>query len=626
MRAWKMAVAAAVVAGSAALGAGTPSADAQGNLIVKRFLLGKLEANTEAFVATGGRGSTNVFRDNVIQFVFTAPVDFNTLNQRTIKIGIPSGPTLFIDAEGSYYRYVVKAFDPVSATFVPKRTYRNRVIFDPTSRQEAVINQNPYGFIENSVYSVTVPGIDSGDTKVVKSEDGRPNLTTFTTTFRTGSIYLQDYVQPSIVKVEAVDAPGIPLDGRTSVDSRADVVAFFSEPMLPAAFDTGSSFRVFNASLGRYVTGTIRPAPDGLSFTFRPAFGYGRGPSNIVVTLTTALTDRSNNVLDKGLTVHFTSEFDPFAPSYNELTEDFSTNVMEDSTYPATYAKAVWGAAGKPYLEGAFSTSYVEILYSTGGAQLAYPWWVSPVRTQRAYPAAVMGGTPRTIAGFVWRDAYPGTYNGTYPNVVVQLGHNTTGTVDQTGAWAASFSTTPVTTYTGAYTPPQTGEWRVGPMFTSNFAYNGSSSVVIDIDNRTSGSVQAYWRRNTNGVAVFYDSINTTTYSTSQFDIRWLYLVDKSEAQSKWYDTTVTSPNYLTPIVLNSKPAGTVITVTYQGGHANPTNPSQVDLTTLSPWVVDPQYGLAGFRFFRFHVDMQSNLSSSAKPQIDTLTVPYIFY
>ena len=624
MRALKMAMAAAIVAGGAALGSGAPPAEAAGNLIVKRFLLGRLETNTDEFVATGGRGSANVFRDNVIQFVFTAPVDFNTLNQRTIKIGIPSGPTLFIDADGSYYRYVVKAFDPVQGQFVEKRTYRNRVIFDPTSRQAPTISQNPYGFIDNSTYSVTVPGLDSGETKVVKSEDGRPNLQTFTTSFRTGAKYLQDYRQPTIVKVEAVDAPGVPLDGRTSVDSRADVVAFFSEPMLPGTFDTNSSFRVFNASLGRYVTGTIRPAPDGLSFTFRPAFGYGRGPSNIVVTLTTALADRSNNVLDRGLTVNFTSELDLFAPSYNEITEDFTTNVYEDTTYPATFAKAVWAANGKPFLEGAFSTASIELVYSTGGLQLAYPWWVSPVRTQRVYTSALIGSTPRSLSGFVWRDAYPGTYNGTYPNVVVQVGHNATGTVDQTGGWA-SFIGTPITTFTGSYTP-QSGEWRTGPTFTSNFPYNGTNNVVIDIDSRTSGSVQAYWRRNQTGSQAFYDSLTATTYSTSQFDIRWLYLVDKSEAQSKWYDTTVTAPNYLTPILLQTKPAGTVVTVTYQGGHANPANPSQVDLSDLSAWVVDPQYGLAGYRFFRFHVDMTSNLSSSAKPNIDSLTVPYIYF
>jgi hypothetical protein len=629
MRFWKMAAAVAVLAGTAALGAGSPSADAKGNLIVKRFLLGRLAVNTDEFIATGGRGTANVFRDNVIQFVFTAPVDFGTLDQRTIKIGVPSGPTLFIDAKGSYYAYVVKQFDPVSGGFVAKRTYKNRVIFDPTSRQEQKeADKNPYGFLENSTYSVTVPGIDSGETKVVKSVDGRPNLQTFTTSFRTTTTYLQDYIQPSIVSVTGVDAPLIPLDGRTSVDSRADVVATFSEPMLPASFDTATSFRVFNASVGRYVTGTIRTSPDGRSFTYRPAFGYGRGPSNITVTLTTAIADRSGNVLNKGLTLNFVSEFDPFAPSYNEITEDFSTNLYEDTTYPAIVGKANWARVGTQYLEGTFSTATLEILYSNGTLQRAFPWWVAPVHVQMLHTNAVMGGTPRTISGFQWRDAYPGSYNGVYPNVVVLVGHNTTGSVDQTGAFAPSFSTTPVTVFTGSYTPPVTGEWRSGPVFTTNFLYNGTSNVVLDIDNRTAGSQPGYWRRNSTGVRTYYNTIDGagTAYSNDLFDIRWFYLVDKSEAQSKWYDTTVTSPSFLTPIILNSKPTGTVITVSFQGGHASPTIPGSVDPNTLSGWVTDPQYGLAGFRYIRFHVDMQSNLSSGARPQIDSLTMPYIYY
>lgn len=626
MRFGTVAAAAMVLAGAAVIGAGTPSADAKGNLVVKRFLIGQLAPKTDVFVATGGRGTTNVFRDNVIQFVFTAPVDLDTVNQRTIKIGVPTGPTLFIDAEGRFYPYVVKEF--FSGQYIPKRTYHNRVLFDPLSRYEKSISQNPYGFLENSTYSVTVPGIDGGETKVVKSQDGRPNLQTFTTTFRTTANYLQDYKQPTIVKVVGIDAPDIPLDGRTSVDSRADVVAYFSEPMLPSTFDANSSFRVFNASLGRYVTGTIRTAPDGLSFTYRPAFGYGRGPSNITVTLTTQIADRSGNILDKGLTVNFVSEFDPFAPSYNEITEPFTTNAYEDTTYPAAVAKANWAKTPAGILEGAFSTANLEILYSNGTLQRAFPWWVAAVHVQMLHTTSVMGGTPRTISGFQWRDAYPGTYNGTYSNVVVQVGHNVTGSVDQTGTFTPSFASAPATVFTGSYSPPATGEWRTGPVFTTNFLYNGNQNVVLDVDNRTAGSQPGYWRRNSTGVKTYYNTIDGagTVYSNDLFDIRWLYLVDKSEAQSKWYDTTVTSPSYLTPITLVSKPPGTVITVTYQGGHASPTIPGQVDLSTLSSFVQDPQYGLAGFRYIRFKVEMQSNLSSGSKPYIDTLTMPYIYF
>jgi hypothetical protein len=625
MRMWKIAAAAAVVA-SAAFGTGAPYAEARTPLKVKRFLTGRLEANTEKFIATGGRGTTNVFRDNVLLFVFSAPVDLNTVNDRTIKIGVPTSGGQFIEAKGSFYPYVVQAFDPISASFQPKRTYRNRVLFDPTSRRDPPDRRNPYGFLSNSTFNVTVPGIDSDTTKTVKTKDGSPNLETYITSFATLDKYLQDYTQPSIVKVEAVDAPNVPLDGRTNVNSRADIVATFTEPMFPAAFDPATSFRVYNASVGRYVTGIIRASPDGLSFTFRPAFGYGKGPSNVQVTLTTALTDRSNNSLDKGITVNFVSQFDPYSPSYNELNETFTNNAYEDITYIPTYGKAEWNKSGSGILQGTFSTASLEILYSTGGLQLAHPWWVVPVRVQNVYASGVMGGTVRTIVGFVWRDAYPGTYNGTYPTVVTQIGNNNTNTVDQTGTWANSFAGTPTQVFSGSYTPPQTGEWRNGPAFTTNWSYNGTSNVVLDIDSRSNGTVQAYWRRDQNGVNVHYDSYSGTGFSTSHFDIRWLYLVDKSEAQSKWYDTGVPSPNYLSPILIQTVPAGTVVTVLYQGAKPDPLAPSNPDTNSLSLWTSNPLADLPGYRFIRFHVDMQSNLGTTTKPSLDTVTMPYIYF
>ncbi|MHC4822117.1 MAG: hypothetical protein ACYTDX_10410, partial [Planctomycetota bacterium] len=199
LRFWKVAATAAVLMGMVSL-ADAPVAEAGKRLVVKRFLLGRLEPNTDKFVATGSRGTTNAYRDNVLMFVFSRPVNFNSIDDRTIKIGIPAGQAgeLFIGADGEFYRYVVKKFDNVSQTFVPKRTYRNRVIFDPTSRQASNIqDQNPFGFEADSTYTVTVNGLDSGTTKVVRGRKGELNERTFSTSFRTTAGYLQDYSQPS---------------------------------------------------------------------------------------------------------------------------------------------------------------------------------------------------------------------------------------------------------------------------------------------------------------------------------------------------------------------------------------------------------------------------------------------
>lgn len=646
MRIRKLAAAAAVLSVAFAFGAMSPGAEASNPLVVKRFLLGRLDPLTNKFIATGGRGTQNVFRDNMIMVVFTAPVitastsndvvraqiDDN-LNNRTIQIGVPAGPGLFIQAEGTFFQYVLKAYDSGSGQYVDKRRYRNRILFDPTGRpdlfpQPESPDENPYGFLANSQFTVEIPGIDTSP-KTVKSVDGRPLLTTFTTTFRTTDKYLQDYKQPSIVSVVGIDAPTIPLDGRTNVDSRADVVATFTEPMLPAAFDPNSSFRVYNATQGRYVTGTVRASPDGLSFTYRPAFGYGQGPSNIQVTLTTALTDRSNNALDKGLTINFQSEFDPFAKSFNVVTEPFNDKSMEDSTYPAVYAKAVWSPTNFPVLQAAFSSAYFEYVISPGPGvlQLAYPWWVQAVRTQRGYAASIMGTTPRTLSSFYWADSYPTTPRAaTYANVVVQIGNSTTGTVDQTGTWNNSFTSPPVTVFSGSYTVNTAeGAWKTFPAFSTTFAFGGTSGVVLDIDSRSAGAQPNYWRRNTTGTAVFYDSINATTYSTSLFDIRWVYLVDKCEAQSKWYDTGIQNTAWLDPILVQTLPAGTSVAFTMQGAKADPLFPNLPDVNSLTPWTSDPLADMNGYRFVRFHFEMTSNLTTGQRPTVDGVDLPYVY-
>lgn len=640
---WKTAVPVAAILASAALVIGAPVADAKDDVVVKRFLLGRLEPNTNKFVATGGRGTQNAFRDNVLMFVFSAPVDFKTLDPRTVRIGIPASANLFIDAEGTYYRYRVNQFDPVSGTFVEKRTYMNRILFDPTSRNEEAIYQNPYGFEETSLYSVTVPGTDQGHTKVVKGTAGQMNLRTFTTTFRTTDRFLQDYNQPSIAKIEANDAPGIPLDGRTNVDSRADVIVYFSEPMLPSTFDPNLTLRVYNFGQNRYVSGSIRPSPDGLYFTFRPAFGYGRGPYNIQVTVASTVTDRSGNVLDKGAVVNFTTEFDPLAPNYNEVVEDFDDQYDADWTYTTLFDRASWnGWIGNPsnpanntnknqgLLAGIFGAKVHEILFSYNNGD-GIPFYVNASRAQQLYTGAQMGATPRTISGFVWH-VYPGYSAGGVPfsGTSVHLGHNTSGNLNTN--LTGSYSDTPVTVVNNiTYTPnPNETEWYTGPAFTTNWGYNGRDNAVIDILDNGSGSSVPYWRmtqaapqggicrvRVINGVATGY---------TWAVDIRFLYLVDKSEAQSNWYDTLQNSPTWLDPIVLQTVPPGTVSSIAYQGGHENPLLPGTVDPNTLTSWSTDPFTDLGGCRYIRIHVEMTSNLGSSTRPTIEQVKLPFIFF
>lgn len=193
MRPWKVLAAIAILVLPAGLGSLAPRAEARPGFMLRRFLLGRHDGYGGRFIATGGRGATGAYRDNALLLVFTAPVDFDTVSARTVKIGIPTSPGLVLPAEGSFYRYAGRGFDPVSGSWVVSRVYRNRIVFDPRSPDGNMLCVNPEGFNAGSVYTVTVPGIDRGPIKTLETTDGRPNLVTFETTFATGETYMDPY-------------------------------------------------------------------------------------------------------------------------------------------------------------------------------------------------------------------------------------------------------------------------------------------------------------------------------------------------------------------------------------------------------------------------------------------------
>jgi hypothetical protein len=620
---------AAALLGAASVFAGGGSADAGETLVVKRFLLGRLESGTNKFVATGGPGTTNAFRNNVIMLVFSGAVDYESLDNRTVKIGIPKG-SLFVGADGDFYQYAISALDEVSGQFVEKRKYKNRIIFDPTKIQSPAQQQNPYGFEAGSTYSVIIPGLDSGTSKTVRGRKGAYLGRTFTTSFNTTDKFLQDFRPPSITKIEGSDAPGVPLQNRVNVDSRADIIAYFSEPMLPTAFDVNTTFTVFNEGQNRLVSGSIRPSPDGTFFTFRPALGYGRGPYLITVSLSTQLTDRSGNQLDRGQVLTFTSESDPLAPSYDEEVETFESNSQEDTVYTPVDQRALWNGSKTPgQLIGVFGSQPIEIQFSNSGGH-GIPWWTAQAHTQWIYNNSNVGNVPRTISGFTWR-YYSVTVcqAATYSSTSVMLGHNTTSATNTN--FTGTFSDTPVTVVNlNNYTPDTTVvEWIPGPTFTTNWAYNGKDNVVLDINVPNGGARLNYWRLFTGGPA----NISLRAYSGGapqqvpyQHDIRFHYLTDKSDAQSRWYDSGTLNPTYSDPLVIQTVPPGTTALIQYQGAHENPFLPGTADPSTGSAWTTDPAANLAGFRFFRFRTFFTANVSTQQRPIIDEIKLPFIYY
>jgi hypothetical protein len=210
------------------------------------------------------------------------------------------------------------------------------------------------------------------------------------------------------------------------------------------------------------------------------------------------------------------------------------------------------------------------------------------------------------------------------------MGHNTSGGLNAN--YTGSFSDTPVTVanLVNYIVPTSVPEWIVGPTWTLKWAYNGRDGVVLDINNPNGGTNVNYWRYTTaaqGGITKIRGySGGAASALTWGNDVRFYYLVDRSEAQSLWYDTDQNSPGFLDPILTQTTPPGTVASLVYQGARENPVVPNTPDLTTVSAWTSDILNDLGGFRFIRFHVDLTSNLGSSTRPTIEELKIPFIFY
>ena len=185
----RAAAASLVLAAAVVHGFGVREAEARTPLVVKKFLLGTLEDSTYRFRATGARGTQNAYRDNVVMLVFSGPVDLDSFDGRTVRIGIPSENGLLTPADGSFYRYAewrLDQSDPSGYAYYPRRVYRNRVLFDPTLDLGCPgMGEEASGFRADTSYTVEVPGVDGGARRTVTTTDGTPVGTTFTTTFRT---------------------------------------------------------------------------------------------------------------------------------------------------------------------------------------------------------------------------------------------------------------------------------------------------------------------------------------------------------------------------------------------------------------------------------------------------------
>jgi hypothetical protein len=606
-------IAALVLVTAACGGGGSQGAD---DLYLQKFLL--VDQNLKNI---GGTGATNAYRDTRVLFVFNTAVDPATVSDRTIRIGIPTENNLFLDAPG---RFEVVDGHP------------NWVLFDPTisRNNQTDVHDNPFGLDGNAHYEVHIPSVLDAP-KVVMSAAGKGIVLSYAASFDTGNDYIQDYQQPVLLSTE-------PEDNALDVSPTADILLHFSEPMRPDTFKLGETVFVRDLTNDIDVLGQIRFSADAKTVTFRPVFGYGKGPNQIFVRVTTDVANLPGNPIPKEIRLQFTTAHDSSQPDFEDITESFDDNVHEDTGFTASYPLANWNVGvTSGFLAGALTTG--TITHKNDNGTILWPPWCWGNNFASQFQVMYLSteiGSGRTITGFDWY-YYSTSGASTVTNVTINMGHTKLGGL--TTNLASNFSDTPVTVVgnVGTYSIPSTPTqgWLAAPNFTQSFRYNGTDNLLIEIFN-TCGP---------NGYSTYYsglwyiknpDTINRVAYTripgsgTSPTvqpydpDIRFNYLIDTSEAQSLWYDTNLQNPEFLDAVIfpsISSQPGGSSTTLEFQGGLTNPDAPSTPDLTKLSQWT-DDLTKLSGYRFIRFHFLLKANQTTGQVPVYDEVVLPFIFF
>jgi len=587
------------------------------DLILERFLLVDENLNNIA-----GSGATNAFRDTRLLFEFNVDVDPATVSDRTIRVGIPTGDGLILEAPG---RFEVVDGHP------------NWVLFDPTYTRNNTtdVQDNPFGLQANALYTVEVPSVLTA-TKYLKNTADKGIIEAFSTSFQTSDEYIQTFRQPELVQT-------IPAANATGVSPTADVLLIFNEPMKPDTFVLGDSVIVRDLTNDLDVLGTLRFSADAKTVTFRPVFGYGKGPNDIFVRVKTTVANLPGNPIPREVRLTFTTSYDASQPDFGDVTELFETNTYEDTAFPTQqYPLAAWNqGVTSNMLAGTFTSG--TILLSQGSntyGWMPFAWGANFVSQYQGLYLSSELGSSRTITAMEWY--YRCLQSSAVTNVSINIGHSQKGSL--TTNLTSNFSDTPVAVVSNVNSyaiqnVPSEG-WKFMPNFSQNFKYNGSDNIVVEIFNTCGPTGQptsvwtGLWRLVTNAPiqrvaylqpASLGGSIVTNPYF---MDTRFTYLIDRSEAQSKWYDSGLVNPQFLDAVFfpsVNSQPAGTTSTWEFQGAPTDLEDTSQPDLELATDWTADLRK-LSGYRFVRFHVFMKGNETTGQVPTYDDLVLPFIFF
>jgi hypothetical protein len=243
------------------------------------------------------RGRTDIRRNEVLEFRFSAPLRRGSVDDRTLQVVelIPEGRRPVVGArivQGNVVR------------LDPRRTQRN---YDAAQLPDSTVTERDHeiGFSASARFEVQIR--DGASKRVLRARDGRRIARRYDGSFATNTLY-DDPVpgQPNFVPAGGwypyEFSP--PRSGATSlVDADAVILFRFSEPIAPESMRLGETVIVRYLQSDATLPGTLAPWGAGQSldlWVFAPTGGFDSNFS-LSVGITTGITDLAGNPLQRAV-------------------------------------------------------------------------------------------------------------------------------------------------------------------------------------------------------------------------------------------------------------------------------------------------------------------------------------
>jgi len=646
-------------------------------------------------------GESSVPRNRVVRMFFNTQVLPESVDDQSIIVRI--GGTFQTRPEGAFL------------------TTGDTVEFDPTVAANG--GRNALGFPAGEQVLVEIPLKFSSDgvpaEQFLQNVEGNPiGIASGDSiiTFVTGSGWIDPVPgPPGVLALDFTPGP----NNIGQVPPNAAVTVVFSEPIDPGTFTLGKNIFLTNNTPTAPISIYQQDIPslvffDGslTRYTLQPVFGFGQGPFKILVNFIDpdAPSTFNPNGLPADLGANkvqnftffggFETQFDPNAPTFGLLKEDFLTTTKRDQPF----TDALWGndaefpfaLVGQPITSrnqqcniAAFLANGATTVIDNSPGAVGVPdgifdeWDYCPTVNPLIGPdAPVPPGNPPSSAGrrqmnlyrqaelgargtvvrIAWGPDSDATFAATYPGVILRLGHKQAGTDLANAGMFDQFDVDGFVTLVNQkdYTVPQAFDVNGGatndgylnwPQLDIFFDYDGENDLLFDVEAGEGLTYQQFRTflaydflpgfgictcfifngcnpNNTMGQrqmdstygADFADPGPIPGLSTNPSPI--LHVMEfqivklRSDARSKYYDSGIADPDFLSPIVSPLVQAGgATIELTWSGSFDG--------IVEDVPFTPNIQ-AIDNHRYIRWNCIMRANLFTGGRPRIDILEIPFL--